>query len=52
MAVRSPLCKARKGGFKDMGGQELLIAFFKVGFYRCPAETFSWPKPDELLFDL
>ena len=30
MAARSPLCKARKGGFKDMGGQELLITFFKV----------------------
>ncbi|BGP30696.1 hypothetical protein JCM10296v2_002453 [Rhodotorula toruloides] len=29
MAVRTPLQKARKGGFKDMSVQELLIAFFK-----------------------
>ncbi|KAI5476299.1 ABC transporter [Pseudohyphozyma bogoriensis] len=30
LAHRSPLCKAGKGGFKDMGAQELLIAFFKA----------------------
>lgn len=31
MACRTPLQRARKGGFKDMSVQELLIAFFKVG---------------------
>ena len=31
MASRTPLQRARKGGFKDMSVQELLIAFFKVG---------------------
>ncbi|KAL8276939.1 hypothetical protein RQP46_010667 [Phenoliferia psychrophenolica] len=34
MAARSPLCKARKGGFKDMGGQELLITFFKAAIEK------------------
>ncbi|GAA5967679.1 hypothetical protein JCM8115_006897 [Rhodotorula mucilaginosa] len=29
MACRTPLQRARKGGFKDMSVQELLIAFFK-----------------------
>ncbi|KDE07316.1 hypothetical protein MVLG_02361 [Microbotryum lychnidis-dioicae p1A1 Lamole] len=28
-AKRTSMCKARKGGFKDMSGQELMIAFFK-----------------------
>jgi len=30
MAARTPMQRARKGGFKDMSVQELLIAFFKV----------------------
>ncbi|KAM0753906.1 thiolase [Meredithblackwellia eburnea MCA 4105] len=29
MAARSPLCKAKKGGFRDVALQELLIAFLK-----------------------
>ncbi|KAA1471710.1 thiolase [Dentipellis sp. KUC8613] len=29
MAIRSPLCKARKGGFKDMRSDELLTEMFK-----------------------
>ncbi|TFY82799.1 hypothetical protein EWM64_g1213 [Hericium alpestre] len=29
MAVRSPLCKAKKGGFKDMRSDELLMEMFK-----------------------
>ncbi|KDQ63448.1 hypothetical protein JAAARDRAFT_29469 [Jaapia argillacea MUCL 33604] len=29
MAIRSPLCKARKGGFKDTRGDELLTEMFK-----------------------
>ncbi|KAK4058325.1 hypothetical protein OIO90_000482 [Microbotryomycetes sp. JL221] len=28
-AKRTPLCKARKGGYKDMSVQELALAFFK-----------------------
>ncbi|KAH8926030.1 3-ketoacyl-CoA thiolase [Atractiella rhizophila] len=30
MALRSPLCKAKKGGFKDMAGEELLASFFEA----------------------
>ncbi|GAA5925585.1 hypothetical protein JCM3775_001448 [Rhodotorula graminis] len=30
MAARTPMQRARKGGFKDMSVQELLIAFFKT----------------------
>jgi len=29
MAIRSPLCKAKKGGFKDMRSDELLTEMFK-----------------------
>lgn len=38
MAVRSPLCKSRKGGFKDMNEQELLTSFFKVCLRHLPAQ--------------
>lgn len=30
LALRTPMCKARKGGYKDMHQDELLTAFFKV----------------------
>ncbi|THH10155.1 hypothetical protein EW145_g1517 [Phellinidium pouzarii] len=34
LAVRSPLCKARKGGFKDTGSDELLAAMFNAVLAR------------------
>lgn len=34
LAVRSPLCKARKGGFKDTRSDELLTALFKATIER------------------
>ncbi|EON67617.1 hypothetical protein W97_06760 [Coniosporium apollinis CBS 100218] len=34
MAFRTPLCKARKGGFKAMGSDELLLATFKAARAR------------------
>ncbi|KAF7799336.1 hypothetical protein EIP86_010568 [Pleurotus ostreatoroseus] len=34
MAVRSPLCKARKGGFKDTTSEELLTEMFKQAIAR------------------
>ena len=30
MALRSPLCKARKGGYRDMQDDELLTAFLRA----------------------
>lgn len=30
MAIRSPLCKAKKGGFKDARTDELMLEIFKV----------------------
>jgi len=30
MAIRSPLCKAKKGGFRDMRSDELLTEMFRV----------------------
>lgn len=47
MAVRTPLQRARKGGFKDMSVQELLIAFFKVrpgSRPRVSSNVSSWPS--------
>lgn len=34
MANRTALQRARKGGYKDMSVQELLIAYFKVRLAR------------------
>ncbi|KIP12054.1 hypothetical protein PHLGIDRAFT_27649 [Phlebiopsis gigantea 11061_1 CR5-6] len=34
MAVRSPLCKAKKGGFKDATSEELLLEMFKQSIAR------------------
>ncbi|KAJ3556443.1 hypothetical protein NM688_g2031 [Phlebia brevispora] len=34
MAIRSPLCKARKGGFKDTKSEELLLEMFKQSVAR------------------
>lgn len=30
MAIRSPLCKAKKGGFKDARTDELMLEIFKA----------------------
>jgi acetyl-CoA acyltransferase 1 len=30
MAIRSPLCKAKKGGFKDTRSDELMVEMFRV----------------------
>ena len=32
MAFRTPLCKSRKGGYKDMKSDELLTAVYRVSF--------------------
>ncbi|KAK7695314.1 hypothetical protein QCA50_002504 [Cerrena zonata] len=34
MAIRSPLCKAKKGGFKDTRADELLTEMFKQSIAR------------------
>lgn len=34
MAMRTPLCKARKGGYKDMSSDELMLATFKAARKR------------------
>lgn len=34
LAVRSPLCKARKGGFKDTRSDELLAEMFRAAIAR------------------
>lgn len=34
LAVRSPLCKARKGGFKDTRSDELLAEMFRTAIAR------------------
>lgn len=34
LAVRSPLCKAKKGGFKDTRSDELLTAMFRAAIER------------------
>ncbi|EJD03714.1 thiolase [Fomitiporia mediterranea MF3/22] len=34
LAVRSPMCKARKGGFKDTRSDELLTALYKAAIAR------------------
>lgn len=34
MAIRSPLCKAKKGGFKDTTSEELLLEMFKQAIAR------------------
>ncbi|KAG0150170.1 hypothetical protein CROQUDRAFT_652579 [Cronartium quercuum f. sp. fusiforme G11] len=36
MALRTPMCKARKGGFKDMRSDELLFATLKAASSRIP----------------
>lgn len=35
MALRSANCKAKKGGFKDMSPDELMISHFKVSLCTC-----------------
>ncbi|KAG8805058.1 hypothetical protein FRC17_005751 [Serendipita sp. 399] len=35
MAIRSPLCKAKKGGFKDTRSDELLTSMFKAVIANC-----------------
>ncbi|CCA67700.1 probable POT1-acetyl-CoA C-acyltransferase, peroxisomal [Serendipita indica DSM 11827] len=41
MAIRSPMCKARKGGFKDTRSDELLTAMFKAAIANCQVDPKS-----------
>ena len=41
MAIRTPLCKAKKGGLKDTKSDELLLEIYKVEKYALPCGGFT-----------